>query len=376
MEYNKTLGSFVNYTNKCREQIRQMLFSKEDAKGLNLSGKESESEIDEIVTKHRLKMIDIKLDHTMRMVEQVIKINEKLGIQIDLNLVIKVAVLYHDIGRMRQSTWCNSFADSNYISMNKSFSNHGEDGYDIFLNNNFNVDEKYVPVIGQTILHHQDVHTQPKLQFRYDGNLDKINIDDIITGKFELNEAEWQVTSLIVQLVADIDKTDILYQHLSEDFNMIRDYIDDKSMDTLDNIAAYWCVSKKEIIEYNNIDESRYEPQRIRIPIKNMDLNRLIVPSYMREMFYNNSWLELREMIKDRNWTFITILWWRLSHFLNQISFNSVLINIEESKLLDQIYEKIPDELKFLVEEAFAYARNELVENRIKDNSENIYLKR
>ena len=100
------------------------------------------------------------------------------------------------------------------------------------------------------------------------------NIDNIITGRFNLNEAEWQITSLIVQLVADIDKTDILYQHLSDDFNMIRDYIDDKSMDTLDNISKYWCVPKKEIIEYNNIDESSYEPRRIRIPIKNMDLNK------------------------------------------------------------------------------------------------------
>ena len=78
MEYNKTLNSFVNYTNKCREKIREMLFTKEDAKGLNLTGKESNSEINEIITKHRLKMIDIKLDHTMRMVEQVIKINENI----------------------------------------------------------------------------------------------------------------------------------------------------------------------------------------------------------------------------------------------------------------------------------------------------------
>ena len=135
------------------------------------------------------------------------------------------------------------------------------------------------------------------MQYRYDSDLRKINIDDIITGRFNLNEAEWQVTSLIVQLVADIDKTDILYQHLSDDFNMIRDYIDDKSMDTLDNISKYWCVPKNEIIEYNNIDESSYEPRRIRIPIKNMDLNRLIVPAYMREMFYNNSWQEISRNI-------------------------------------------------------------------------------
>lgn len=374
MEYNNAQKSFIDYINKCRDKIRSSFFTKSDIDGLNITG--NDTEIDKIIKKHRLKMIDIKLDHTMRMVEQVIKINQNLGIKIDLDLIIKVSVLYHDIGRMRQSTWCNTFADSVYKRMNQPFNNHGEDGYDIFLNNDFGIDEKYVPVISETILHHQDVHTQPKLQYRYDSDLSKINIDEIITGKFNLNEAEWQVASLIVQLVADIDKTDILYQHLSDDFNMIRDYIDDKSMDTLDNISKYWCVPKKEIIEYNHIDPNNYQPRRIRIPIKNMDLNRLIVPAYMREMFYNNSWLELRELIKDRNWTFITILWWRLSHFLNQISFNSVLINIEESKLLDQIYEKIPDELKFLVEEAFAYARNELIENRIKENKGNIYIKR
>ena len=376
MEYNSTQKSFIEYINRCRNNILEKFFTKKDAEGLRLTGSETETEIDKIVKKHRLKMINIKLDHTMRMVEQIVKINQNLGIKVDLDLVVKVSVLYHDIGRMRQSTWSNTFADSSYREKNKPFNNHGEDGYDIFLNNDFNIDSKYIPVIGETILHHQDVHTQPKLQYRYDTDLGKIDIHDIITGRFNLNEAEWQVASLIVQLVADIDKTDILYQHLSDDFDMIRDYIDDKSMDTLDNISKYWCVSKKEIIEYNNIDESSYEPRRIRIPIKNMDLNRLIVPAYMREMFYNNSWLELKEMIKDRNWTFITILWWRLSHFLNQISFNSVLINIEESKLLDQIYEKVPDELKFLVEEAFAYARNELVENRIKENEGNIYLRR
>ena len=33
-------------------------------------------------------------------------------------------------------------------------------------------------------------------------------------------------------------------------------------------------------------------------------------------------------------------------------------------------------ESEFLVEEAFAYARNELVENRIKENEGNIYLRR
>lgn len=374
MDYYESYKSFNDYVNKCRNIIRERVYTKNDAFNLNIV--DDRLGISEIIKNHRLKMIDIKVNHTMRMIEHIVKINENLGLKVNLGLVTKIAILYHDIGRMRQATWSNTYADSIYKKLGSKFNNHGEDGYDIFLKNDFDVDEKYIPVIGQTILHHQDVKSQPKLQYRYDKDLREINIDDIVTGKFELNESEWEITSLIVQLVADIDRADILYQHLSDDFNMIRDYVTDNSMESLDEISLYWCVPKDEIIKYNGIDEATYEPQSIRIPIKNMDLNRLIVPSYMREMFYNDSWLDLRELIKDRNWNFITILWWRLSHFLNQISFNSVLVTLEESNLLEQIYEKVPDELKFLVEEAFAYARNELIERRIKENVGNIYIKR
>jgi len=370
MEYNKTYDSYMNYSEKCKNIIKNTFFTKEDTQYLDIN---NESEIDEIVRKHRLKMIDIKLEHTMRMIEQVIKINENLGIKIDLNQIIKVAVLYHDIGRIRQSTWSNTFNDNIYKKMNMPYNNHGEDGYEIFLNNDFNIDDKYIPIISQTILHHQDHHTQPNLNYKLD-NLDSININNIATGNFTLNDAEWKITSLIVQLVADIDKTDILYQHLSSDFEMIRDYVYDNSKDTLDSISKNWSVSKKEIIEYNKLDEKTYKPQRIKIPIANMPIEKLDPPQYMKEMFYDNSWPELKELIQDKHWNFISMLWWRLSHFLNQISFSSTLINIEESKLLEQIYEKIPLRLRPLVDEAFTYAKEVFVNGKIEKNKGNIYL--
>ena len=374
MEYDKISKSFVEFTNQCRSLILSKEFTIDDAFGLNVYNNDNIS-ISDKIKNQRLKMINIKFDHTMRMVEQVIKINENLGFKIDLALVIKVAVLFHDVGRMRQATWSNVFADGIYRRMSSQFNNHGEDGYDIFLNNDFNVDDKYVPVIGETIKHHQDLHMFPILQYRYDTDLSKINIDDIITGKFNLNEAEWQITSLIVQLVADLDKTDILYQQLSDDSDMIREYVNDSSMNSLDEIANYWCVSKEEIIEYNKIDEVNYKPRKIRIPIKHMSIDKLEVPKYMKEMFYNDSWPELSVLVQDKNWNFICILWWRLSHFLNQISFSSTLINIEESKLLERMYELIPDKLKPLVSEAFEYAQDVFVYGKIEKNKGYIYLR-
>ena len=106
-----------------------------------------------------------------------------------------------------------------------------------------------------------------------------------------------------------------------------------------------------------------------------MEIDKLEVPKYMRDMFYNNSWPELRILVQDKNWNFISILWWRLSHFLGEISFSSTLINIEASKLLEQIYELIPDRFKPLVEEAFIYSKEVLVLGKIEKNKGNIYLK-
>ena len=65
-----------------------------------------------------------------------------------------------------------------------------------------------------------------------------------------------------------------------------------------------------------------------------------------------------------------------LRYFLNEISFNSTLISIEETKLLEKIYEKIPEDIKPLVEEAFTYAKEIFLEKRIKDNEGKIYLKK
>lgn len=373
MEYNETYRAYINYIDSCKKLIKETFFTDKDMSELKNNGEDS---IIDIVRNHRIKMIDMKFEHTMRMIEQIIHINENLGLKFDLSLVIKVAVLYHDIGRIRQATWSNTFGDSNYKEMNKKFSNHGEDGYDIFLNNNFNIDDKYVPIIGKTILHHVNHQAEPKLNYKFDKDLKNINIDDIVTGKFELNDAEWQVASLIVQLVADIDKVDILYQHLTNDFEMIKDYVFDSSMDTLDNISMKWDVSKDEIIEFNKIDEDKYVFQKIKIPIENMPLYKLEVPKYMKKMFYNNSWPELKVLVRDENWNFITILWWRLSHFINSIEFSSILINIEESKLLEQIYEKIPIRLRILVDEAFTFAKEVLINGRIEKNKGNIYLRK
>lgn len=372
MEYNQVELRLKQYSEKCKQIIKNTFFKEEDLQGIILN---QNLGLQETIRKHRLKMIDIKLDHTMRMIDQIVRINEQLGLKFDFKLVMQIAILYHDVGRFSQSTWSNIFSDSVYKAQNKPFANHGEEGQHIFFTNDFAVDPQVVPIIGESIRHHVNPNAAPHLQHRFNSNLSKININDIATGKMQLNEAECQVASLITQLVADIDKVDILYQHLLDDFDMIRDYVVDNSYDTLDNVARYWGVSKQEIIEYNQIDVATYKPRKIRVPIKNMNLSKLQVPEHMREMFYNNTWPELKELQQERNWHFITILWWRLSLFLHDINFYPVLITIEESKLLEKMEKKVPANLKPLVQEAFDYAKEVLVHEKLQKSEGNLYLR-
>lgn len=373
MEYKIVEQKFHQYSDRCKEIIKNTFFKEEDLEGIEFH---NNIDLNNIIKQHRIHMIDIKLEHTMRMIEQIININEVLGLKFDFQLVMKVAVLYHDIGRFKQATWSNTYKDIIYQEKNKPFINHGDEGRHIFLNNNFEIDKQYIPIIGESIMHHVDIHKTSKLQYRFDSDITKININNIATGKINLNEAELQVASLITQLVADIDKTDILYQHLTDDFEMIKDYVYDHSIDSLDNIAKKWGIDKKEIIEYNQIQEDTHNNTPIKIPVKNIEIAKLAVPQYMKEMFFNNNWIELKELQKDPNWNFISILWWRLSQFLNNINFYSVLVTIEETKLLEQIENKIPKKYKPLVEEAFIYAKEVLVHQTIQKNQNNIYIKK
>ena len=371
MKYIETYDSYIKYANKCKELIRKTIFTKIDLDELKTKDND---DINELITNHRIKMINIKIDHTMRMIEQIINVNHSMNFRFNFAEVMKVAILYHDIGRLRQATWSNTFNDGVYKKLNKPFNNHGEDGYDIFVNNDFNVDSKYVPVISKSILHHLDHKQISRLNYKFNSDLSVYDIDRVVTGSYNLNEGEWQAASLIVQLVADIDKADILYQHLSLDFEMIKDYVYDRSMHSLDEISVFWDIPKKEILEFNNIDENSYVPYVIKIPTKNMDVSKLEVPLYFKEMFYNNTWPPLPKLIKDFNWNFITALWWRLSVFLNGITFYSTLEAISTSEIIKKIYEKIPDIYKPLVSEAFIYANEVLINQKLEDSKGKIYL--
>lgn len=403
MNYNESKIKFDAYVEQCRQDIIKQFFINEadflQSNNLNtenniidLSLTPEENKKRNAVNK-RLNMIRIKLDHTMRMVEEIIRINEEMGIKLDFQLVMKLAILYHDIGRFEQATWSDTYVDNAYTNNNKKYNgnevqDHGQAGKYIFLNNDFAVSEQYKPAIGESIFFHQNPENSSKLQYRYDSlsEIRGLDINDILTGKHDLNESEWHIVALITQLVADIDKTDILYQYLTNDISVFNNYTIDSTQRTLDEISKDWNVSKEEILEFNECEETDYNKKikkQILIPIKTLNLSQLEVSNEFRNMFYEfcetdnqelkKTWGDLQKLRNiHTKWSFVYALWWRVARFIKDINFYSVLVGIEECKLLEQIYEQMPEEYRPLIKEPIEYALTKLIPEK-KDNKQGLY---
>lgn len=403
-EYEESLNSFNEYINKCREIIINTFFTRDDytrdVKGIDFNS--LDKDVDDAIRKHRLELINIKIDHTMRMIEQVIEINKTLDFDFDFGLVIKEAVLFHDIGRFGQAVRSNSFGDKAFYNDGKSaisggFINHGYDGANTFLKEPFAVDNKYKYIISESIKHHvmpDKVISKEDFDLIKRANFPSLNIGKIVTGNRYLNSSEYLVFSLITQLVADIDKIDILYQCLNATFDngmLVRKYVFDKSKKNLSDIASYWGISKEDILLFNSdITEEKYENDRVtlKIPVSKLDVSKLEVSSDIINMLKNNSWSSLAELQCRDDWNFISIFIWRLGKFLNDINFTSVLITVQELELLEGLKRKfinmgnelrdssgkpMGNTLYSLVDFAFEYAFS-LVSEKLYNNKNNIII--
>lgn len=351
--------AFYQFTNKIKEEIFNRIYKESDLPDKSIKPS-SQEEINQIVRERRIKNVNQKIEHTERMVTQIVQFNARMGIETDFALITDLAILYHDIGRFPQVSRTGSFTDKITYANSPVFKNHGDEGAQVFLEHDFAVKSEYKPSISEAIKHHVNpLASGYDFKFKSAEELQKLNtrVNDILTGKKTLSEEERMLVSLLVQLVADIDKSDILYQNLTGDIDMIRDWVGDKSHDPIDIIAHRWGVSKEEILAYNGQTEETYMDLPIlKIPIANMDPMLLMPPAHIKEMFYNNSWAELRDLQQDPSWHFVSILWWRLGHFIHNINFTAVLDNMEDANLLEEMRSKFPERLRPVVDEAFDHA--------------------
>ncbi len=331
--------------------------------------------ISDAIKVHRLKMIDVKQAHTFRVVNNIDKICEKINVCDDFVDLAKLSALFHDIARFPQAVTTNSFQDKDCVLFNGL--SHAEYGYKMLYVNkmieDYNIPKEYYYVLALTVLYHQ---TNKILCFSFD-DINELNTN-LLTGNNILKKEEFIITSTLVQLIRDVDKIDILYQHLIGDYPVINPSIKCRvNGKTLDDICKKYNIDKKIVKEYNNlISDNICALSSISIPSNYIDISTLIVPNDIKNSFFKNEMLDLRKLQSRDDYTFIVGMWWRLNHFLNDINFVANLENIKENEVLDKIYKQYPLRYRVLVSEAFEFAKEKLLCKRIEENKGKIFVKR
>ena len=380
IDYENCKSAFNNYVNECKDKIINSTFSDvylTSFKSLrneliNLGKLDECNSISDAIKYERLEMINTKVNHTFRVVNDSSEVSKKINTPVSFNEVLKVSSLLHDIGRFDQATWNNSFNDSCYTG--KDVKNHAQAGYKILFCdgriNDYNIDKRLYKAVGSVVYNHGNPILTGDLTIRFN-DVNDLDID-------KLNSNEKVVTSSLVQMVRDVDMLDIFYQHFTGEISVVKDYINYKICnDTIFDIASKFDIKVSDILNYNLITLNDFEKMTtIKIPVNLIDLEKMSVPIDIKEKFFNNQNIDLREIMSRQDWTYITGMWWRLNHFLNNITFTSNLELIKEKNLLDRIYNLYPDKFKFLVKDAFSYSKEFLVEQVLSECNDKIYVKK
>ena len=136
------------------------------------------------------KMITLKINHTLRVVDLCEKIAKSLNMSEEEIFIAKIIGLLHDIGRFDQWKEYKTFRDAESID-------HAELGVTILEKDNYLrkyiKDDKYDQIILDSIKYHN-----------------KVNIPDNLDSK----------TSIFSKLIRDADKLDILYLYIDKEIDI------------------------------------------------------------------------------------------------------------------------------------------------------------
>lgn len=381
--YNENQELFRKYILDCKKVLDALILSEEEIKQgyyiyqnlLKANLTDDLISVSDAIKMHRLKMIDVKQNHTFRVVEDTKKVCEKIGVCDEFVTLAKLSALFHDVARFPQAVTTNTFFDRDCKLFNGL--SHAEFGYKMLYENrmieNYNIPKEYYYAIALAVFNHQKSNIL-RIPFN---NIDELD-PKLLTGNVSLTNEEFILISTLVQLIRDVDKIDILYQHFTGDYPVINPSIKCRvDGRTLDEICKKYNIDKKIVREYNNlISDDISNLTAINIPSSYVDLYTLIVPDDIKDSFFKNENIDLRELQKRDDYTFIIGMWWRLNHFLNDINFVANLEILKESNALDKIYSEFPLRYRFLVTEAFEFAKKEILDKKIEENKGKVFVKK
>lgn len=189
-------------------------------------------------------MIELKINHTLRVVDLCERIAKSLNLSDEDITIAKIIGLLHDIGRFEQWKVYNTFKDRESID-------HGDYGVEILKKDNYIrkyiEDDKYDDMILKCIKYH---------------------------NKYQIPSDLDEKTSLFAKLIRDADKIDILYLYIKKELEIVFDE--------------------------DEINETIYKNMLNRKPVDRKDLktkaDRIAVPlGFVFDINYNESFKILNE---------------------------------------------------------------------------------
>lgn len=323
----------------------------------------------------RNEMIKQKYDHTMRVVENISKLALKIGQSINFLELTKTVALLHDIGRFEQAKRFDTYVDSIVYKNHPTLKNHGEEGEKYLKEKGFlefGVNKIYQPAIAKSVGLHQNNQLPNDLNQRVNYNFIKLNPNNILTGSYSFNDIEQKIISLLLQMIRDIDKIDILYQRANGEIKSVPKIIDVKNVGQ-NNIMRIWGVTIEDLKELNTMDEL-INADRLKIYSEKIPVEKLFVKDEIKNMIYKKENISLKDLQNRDDYSFITALWWSIYTFLSDINFVSNLDVIEENNLLDKIYNQYPEKYRMVIDEIFLYAKEILINEQKYLNKDNLYV--
>ena len=325
----------------------------------------------------RNSMIKQKYNHTMRVVENITQMSKKMGQSINFLELTKAVGLLHDIGRFEQAMYSDTYVDSVVYRNNPIIKNHGEEGERFLVDNGFKlfkiprIDQ---PAIAKTVGLHQENQLPKIFDYVVDISLCEVDPNKILTGTYNFNELEQQIISLLLQMIRDIDKIDILYQRAIGEITSVPEIIEIKNIGK-DNIFKVWGITLVDLKELNSLEDIENK-DKLKIYTSKIPIEKLFVKNEIKSLMYQGKSISLKDLQARDDYSFITAIWWSIYTFLSDINFVSNLEVIQENNLLKQIYEKYPEEYRPLIDEIFSYAKERLIDERICENKNNLYVKK
>ena len=324
----------------------------------------------DLIDKKICKLMEIKYQHTMRVVEHIKKLAEKLNMSIDFTQIVAVLGLLHDIGRFEQAIKYQSFYDQGCYGKGIT---HGNIGYQI-LNNQKVFDELeiysiYRPSLSMGVKLHTNDKLPSDFSHRVEDKFMQINPSKLLTGGYQFNEYEKQIISVLLEMLRDADKLDILYQRSIGVIKPIPEYMYVEN-DGIDNVANRWGIGKSVIID-NNLDNSS---KNFKIPVVEIPIEKLILSKDVTSKMTSGDIVSLRELHNRKDFSFVTGLWWHITMFLSDLNFKDNLLILKENQILEKIYSRYPEEYHLVIDQVFKYASEVLIEERLEKCKKRVYL--